>query len=142
MVEFLDKQAKKKIIEAIRQAELATSGEIRVHIKPKCGEDVLKEAHRTFRRLGMHRAKERNAVLILVSPKSRKFAIVGDEGIHQKVGDDFWSAARDTMHRHFSKNDIEGGIEAGVRSAGEQLKKHFPLKSGNIEGSSNTMSEG
>ena len=142
MVEFLDKQAKNKIVEAIRQAERATTGEIRVHVKPRCSEDVLKEAHKTFRRLGMHRAKEHNAVLIFVAPKSRRFAIVGDEGIHQKVGHDYWNAARDAMHHYFSKGDLAGGILAGVRSVGVQLKKHFPDGSGNANGLPDTVSEG
>ena len=142
MVDFLDKQVKNRIVEAIRKAEHRTTGEIRVHVKPKCGEDTLREARQFFHRLRMHRSKERNAVLIFVAPKSRRFAIVGDEGVHQKVGDVFWNGARDAMHHNFSKGDIAGGIVAGVQSVGEQLKKHFPVKSGDVNELSDQVSEG
>ena len=142
MVESLDKQAKNKIIDAIRQAERRTSGEIRVHVKPKCGEDVLKEARKFFHRLRMHRTKEHNAVLIFVATESRRFAIVGDEAVHQKVGESFWNSTRDVMLSHFSKNDIVGGIVAGVRSAGEKMKAHFPEKHHHSNGLSNNVSEG
>ena len=113
-------------MKAVREQESGTRGEIRVHVKPRCGGDVMKEARRTFEHLRMHRTKEHNAVLIFVATRSRRFAIVGDEGIHNKVGDAFWQAARDAMSRRFAEGDIPGGIAAGVRCVGEKLREHFP----------------
>ena len=139
---ILDKQAKQMIVEAIRSAEKETSGEIRVRVKARCGQDPMKEAQKVFRRLGMHRTRERNAVLIFVAFKSRCFAIFGDEKIHEKVGGQFWNATRDTMNSFFLKGDILGGITAGVRSAGERLKTHYPRKSDDKNELSNTVSEG
>lgn len=142
MVDPFDKKSKQRIVEAIRTAERKTSGEIRVHVKPKCGEDPMAEARKTFRRLRMHRTKERNGVLIFVAWKSRRFVILGDEGIHGKVGELFWNGARDAMTAYFSKNDLMGGIEAGIRSVGEKLKTHFPSEAGGKNELSDNLSEG
>ena len=137
-----DKKTGRHIIEAIRQAECRTSGEIRVHVKPVCGEEPMQEARKIFKRLRMHRTKERNGVLIFVAWKSRKFAILGDEGIHTKVGDSFWNKTRDGMAAYFSKNDMVGGVQAGVRSVGERLKTYFPAKTGGRNELSDKLSEG
>ena len=137
----LDKAAKAQVVEAIRQAEGLTSGEIRVHLKKKCGEDVLAEAKKVFSKLRMHRTRERNAVLIFVAWESRQFAILGDRGIHERVGDLFWAETRDTIVSYFSKGQMKEGIVAGVRSVGEKLKAHFPVKAEDINELSNTVTE-
>src|SRR5438874_973181 len=128
MVKFLSKEEDKEIIEAIGRAEKGTSGEIRVHLRKKCKKDALTEAHQIFRKLGMHRVKEKNAVLIFVAPESRQFAIVGDSGIHEKVKDEFWHSTPDLMAGYFKQGKIKEGIIAGIHSAGEKLKHHFPAK--------------
>ena len=127
----LDKHAKYEIVEAIRRAEESTRGEIRVHVKLRCGPDAIKEARKTFQRLGMHRTQEHNAVLIFVALRSRSFAVFGDEAMHRQVGDSFWNATRDKMQGYFAQGDMVGGIAAGVQSVGEKLKQHFPATAGN-----------
>ena len=132
MVMTLDRQAKQKIVDAIRQAERLTSGEVRVHLKNQCGQDVLAEAKKIFHRLNMHKTKQRSAVLILVCPKNRTFAILGDSGIHAKVGGPFWNGVRDAMTGHFKKDQFVEGIIAGVLQTGEALKTHFPHTAGDV----------
>lgn len=138
----LGKHAKYEILEAIRQVEMDTTAEIRVHVKPRCAGDALTEAKKVFRRLGMHRTKERSGVLIFVALQSHCFAIIGDEGIHQKVGDAFWNATRDEMTKLFSEGRKIEGVLAGVRSAGEKLKVHFPATRDNPNELTNEVSEG
>ena len=142
MVAFLDKNLKKEIVHAITQAEKMTSGEIRVHIQSKCKEDVFHDAKKVFHRLKMHKTKERNAVLIFVALNGRRFAILGDKGIHEKAGDSFWNETRDKMLEYFKKNQIKEGIIVGVKSIGEKLKKHFPREANDKDELSNTVSEG
>ena len=89
MVKYLDNKSKNEIVEAIRSAEKKSSGEIRVHLKAKCSGDIMEHAKKIFHKLRMHHAKEKNAVLIFVAPESRKFAILGGEGIHGRAGQDF-----------------------------------------------------
>lgn len=130
MVKWLSGADKAEISRSIAAAEKNTTGEIRVHIKRSCGADALSEAKRTFKRLGMHRTKEKNGVLIFVAPDSHRFAIVGDAGIHAGVGADFWEAERDGMAAYFAKGEFTEGLVATVRRVGERLKKHFPAERG------------
>ena len=139
---MLGKHAKYEIVEAIRRAEESTRGEIRVHVRNKSSPDPMKEARKVFRRLGMHRTTEHNGVLIFVALKSQTFVIFGDEAMHQKVGDLFWNATRDKMKGYFEKDDMVGGIIAGVQSVGEKLKQHFPAETGNKNELSDGVSEG
>ena len=117
---------KKAVVEAIRQAELSTTGEVCVHLRKKCKEDVLSEGKTFFTKAGLHKTKQRNAVLIFIALESRRFAIIGDSGIHEKVGDHFWGAGKELMLEYFKRRDIQGGLIAGIRKVGEQLKAHFP----------------
>lgn len=113
-------------MEAIRRAERGTSGQIRVHVRKRCRGDVLEHAKKMFHRLEMHKTKHKNAVLIYVALDSRQFAVLGDRGIHEKVGDLFWGQTRDKMVSLFSQGRIKEAILAGVEDAGEKLRHHYP----------------
>lgn len=115
-----------KIVAAIHDAEHKTSGEIRVFISHKHTEDPVAAAQEEFMRTGMNKSKERNSVLIFVAPRSHKFAVIGDEGVHAKCGDEFWRELAKTMTDYFRKSEFTGGIIHGVRKAGELLAEHFP----------------
>lgn len=125
---LLDKKAKEMIVEAIRRAEKQTSGEIRVHVTKNTPTDILEAAKKTFHKLGMHRTRHRNGVLIFISWKKHELAILGDRGIHEHVGDSFWAGTRDKMIQYFSEGRLPEGIVAGVLEAGEKLKEFFPLE--------------
>jgi len=117
-----------KIVSAIHDAEHKTSGEIRVSVSPKHIDDPVAAAQMEFMRLGMNASRERNGVLIFVAPRSHKFAIIGDEAVHAKCGDEFWRKLADTMSDYFRKSEFTPGILHGVQKAGELLAEHFPRK--------------
>lgn len=125
--EFLNKLDHKKIAQAIAAAEVNTSGEIRIYIErgPLPG-DVLAEAEKQFLKLGMQETRERNAVLILVVPRAQKFAVVGDEGVHQKCGKVYWQGLIDAMHEHFLHEDYNQALVEAIERTGELLARHFP----------------
>jgi uncharacterized membrane protein len=141
-VKLIDKASEREIVETIRQAESATRGEIRVHVRRLASRDVMKDAQKFFRKTRMHRTRERNGVLIFISWNSRAFAILGDEGIHRVAGDTFWNQTRDRMKEHFSKQELKEGILAGVKSAGEKLKAYFPRSAGNHDELPDMVTEG
>ena len=114
------------LIAAIRDAEKMTSGEIRVLISHKSVEDPVAAAQKEFVRLGMTKSPERNGVLIFVAPRSRKFAVIGDTGVHAKCGNAFWQELAKTMTEYFRKSEFNEGIIHGVKRAGELLAEHFP----------------
>lgn len=133
---------KKQIVEAIRQAEMLTSGEIRVHLEPRCKGMVLDRAAEVFYKLGMHKTVLRNGVLIYVSYEDRKLAIIGDKGINEVVPDDFWDKTLDLMTSHFKQKDFLKGIIYAVEESGKHLVKYFPYYEGDKNELSNDISEG
>jgi uncharacterized membrane protein len=113
---------------AIHAAEQQTSGQIRVSIAPLTWGKVQRLAEKTFRRLGMSATRERNGVLLFIMPSRRRFVVLGDEGIHGKVGQEFWHLVASVIGERFRTGDFTGGIVRGVQSIGEQLATHFPAR--------------
>ncbi len=118
------------VVAAICDAELKTSGQIRVSISPKHIDDPVASAQAEFMRLGMNQSPERNGVLIFVAPRAHKFAVIGDEAVHAKCGDEFWRKLADAMSGYFRKGEFTPGIIHGVQKAGDLLAEHFPLQRG------------
>jgi uncharacterized membrane protein len=116
------------LVAAIREAEQKTSGQIRVLISHKSVTDPLAAAQKEFVRLGMAKSPERNGVLIFVAPRTCKFAVIGDEAVHAKCGDEFWRALAKAMTDYFRRSEFTEGIIHGVRKAGELLAAHFPRR--------------
>lgn len=115
--------------QAIAQAELQTSGEIRVHIDNRCKEAVLDRAAFLFEELEMHQTEARNGVLIYLALQDKKLAILGDAGINAKVPEDFWNRIKSEMIQACAAGRYVDAIVQAVLSAGEQLKVHFPYQS-------------
>ena len=123
---FLFRLRQRSIVRAIAAAELRTSGEVRVFISHKLCTDAQAEARAQFDRLGMAATRERNGVLIFVAPRSRTFAIIGDTGIHAKVGDAFWTELATEMTTAFKAGKLTNGLVHTIHRAGVLLAEHFP----------------
>lgn len=120
-----------RIVAALRTAEAGTSGELRVSVDPKADLPAQEAAARAFRRLGMHRTAHRNGVLILVQPNVKRFAVLGDRGLHAKVGQAFWDGIAEGLKAHFAEGRFTEGLEAALAQVGEELARHFPAEPGN-----------
>jgi uncharacterized membrane protein len=129
--ELLSEEEKNRLVQAVRSAERLTSGEIRLFVESRCAYvDALDRAAEIFRSLNMDNTRQRNAVLLYIALQDHQFAILGDEGIHQKVGNDFWKKEAQLLRSHFSQQRILEGMEACIREIGESLQQHFPYESG------------
>jgi uncharacterized membrane protein len=115
-----------RIRQAIQAGEKRTSGEIRVSIAPFFWGRVRPVAEKTFQRLGMTNTKQRNGILFFLVPSRRRFVVLGDEGIHAKVGRDFWEHLAAMMSAEFRKGRFQEGLIKGIEEAGEHLAAHFP----------------
>lgn len=124
--DFLTKQEEQEIIEAIREAERKTSGEIRVHIETTSEKEIADRALEVFHFLKMDNTKLQNGVLIYVAVDDKTFAIYGDKGINDAVPSNFWDSTKDIVIDHFKKGQYAKGLIEGILKAGEQLEKHFP----------------
>jgi uncharacterized membrane protein len=117
-----------KIKEAIAEAEKRTSGEIRVSVARFFWGNIRRAAERAFIRLGMTRTQGRNGILFFVVPSRRRFVILGDTGIHAKVGQEFWDHLAEVMSEEFRKGEFGEGLIKGIQEAGEHLAIHFPYE--------------
>jgi uncharacterized membrane protein len=125
--EFLSKVEHHRIVQAIREAEVKTSGEIRVFVqRGKLNADPLAAAQKKFHQLRMHTTRERNAVLIFVAPRVHKFAVVGDKAIHEKCGDEFWQRIVEGMRVHFQNEKFSHALVEAINEIGKLLAAHFP----------------
>jgi len=115
-----------RVKDAIARAELRTSGEVVVSVAPIFWGSVEKAAQKAFVRLGVIQTKEHNGVLIFVVPGRKKFTVLGDSGIHAKVGQEFWEAVAAKLSEHFRSGDFTGGLVSAVDVIGEKLAQHFP----------------
>jgi uncharacterized membrane protein len=130
--DFLSKVEHDRIVQAIRNAEAKTSGEIRVFIqRGKLNADPLGAAQKKFHQMRMHTTRERNGVLIFVAPRAHKFAVVGDKAIHEKCGDEFWQRIVDGMRVHFQNEKFSHALVEAINEIGKLLAAHFPKTPGN-----------
>lgn len=125
---FFSKKEKEQVVDAIHEAERKTSGEIRVHLAGRNREDVLAHAREIFEKIGMAKTVAHSGVLIFLEVKSRRFAVVGDAGIHERVPQGFWDEIAKGLALHFRKNHFADGIVEAVRLMGEKLSQHFPYE--------------
>jgi uncharacterized membrane protein len=119
-------EQEQRLVAAIEAAERLTSGEVRVHLNDRCSGDALRDAQKAFTKLGMHRTAERNGILFYLALESHKFAVLGDAGIHTKVGQAFWDGIRDAMIPELKAGRWVEALEYGVAEAGRALAEHFP----------------
>lgn len=137
---FFTKEEQQKIVAAIKEAELNTSGEIRVHIENHCKEEALERAAELFYDLKMNHTAARNGILFYLAVKDRKFAIIGDEGINKEVEHDFWNDIKDEMISNFKENKFAEGLIVGILKCGDKLKEYFPYQNDDINELSDEIS--
>ncbi|HEX2845785.1 MAG TPA: TPM domain-containing protein [Chitinophagaceae bacterium] len=124
---FFTEPERSRIVEAVRTAELQTSGEVRVFVESRCPYmDAIDRAGEIFFRLEMDETAEHNAVLVYVALKDRQLAVFGDQGIHEKVGAAYWDKEVGLMIENFNKESYADGISQCVLEIGQALHQHFP----------------
>ncbi|MFN0149708.1 MAG: TPM domain-containing protein [bacterium] len=129
---FFSAAESERIAAAIRDAELGTSGEIRVHVVRRAGGDALVAARAAFAKLGMEATARRNGTLLFIATGDHRFAIYGDEGIHREVGDAYWGAIRDALAADFARGAFCDGVCRAIAEVGVVLKRAFPRESGDV----------
>jgi len=116
---------RRRIASAIARAEEGTSGRIAVRLLPDDSLDAYARAKAEFERIGMRRHQGRNSALILVAPRARQYAVLGDRALHARVGDAFWRDVVGEMQPLFANDDPTGAIVRGVERIGAALREHF-----------------
>lgn len=140
--EFLTATQEQALIQSIKTAEKNTSGEIRVHIEKHTEQPSMERALEVFYFLSMDTTNLRNGVLFYIAVESKKFAIIGDEGINKKVPTNFWDAEKELVLSHFKKGEFSRGLELAILEVGVKLKEFFPYMSDDTNELSDEISKG
>jgi uncharacterized membrane protein len=128
---IFEKQDIDRLKLAIADAEKSTSGEIRVFVESRCRfVEATERAAELFRQLKMQETEARNGVLIYLATKDHQLAIWGDQGIHERLGDNYWQQRIHEMISTFNTSDYTAGIIACVEQIGLALSTHFPYQRG------------
>ena len=122
-----------RLLDKIARIEKRSSGEVRIHVADRRVKDPLRAARRTFTSLGMSETARRNGVLVFLSLPSRKFAIVGDEGIDRVTPADYWETLRDTLAQRFAAGEYCQGLLEILDRVEQVLAEHFPYETGDVD---------
>ena len=129
-LEYFNDSEKLRIRQAVKEAELNTSGEIRIYIEDHCKGELMDRAAFIFEEMKIHETANRNGVLIYLAFSDKRFAVLGDAGIHIIVGNDFWLSVKEMLIEQFKKGRYTDGLIAAIKEAGNVLQKHFPFEKG------------
>ena len=116
------------VTRAVAEAERHTSAEVRVHLDHSCEGDALQQAIKVFERLGMHRTAARNGVLVYISVTDRKLAVIGDKGIHERVGAAYWQGLIAAVRQRLRQQQPRDGLLHAIAEVGRELCRHFPRR--------------
>ena len=126
--EFLSEDDLAAVTRAVTEAEGHTSAEVRVHLDYSCEGDALPKAIKVFERLGMHKTAARNGALVYISVTDRKLALIGDRGIHERVGEAYWQGLVDAVRGRMRQQQSRDGLIHAIAEVGRTLGRHFPRR--------------
>lgn len=127
-----------QIEQAITHAEQQTSAELRVVVERKLARknkvlSAVERAEKLFNELAMRETAERNGVLIYLCFKPHLIAVIGDEGIHQKVGEVFWQAVYQAMKQDCQQGNYTQAVCLAIAEVENALATHFPIQPDDVD---------
>lgn len=100
---------------------------------------VREAAFMQFYASGLYRTRESNGVEIYLSLFEHEVVVIGDRGIHEKMGEQHWQHVRDLIIEGIRNGDVCGGICAAVENCGKSLAQHFPPRPDDVNELSNKV---
>lgn len=88
-------------------------------------EAVRARAVRAFHEHGLHRTEESTGVLVFASLFEREAVVLGDRGIHAKMGEE-WDQAVAALVAGMRAGDPGKGFVDAIAICGARLAEHFP----------------
>jgi len=87
---------------------------------------VREAAFVEFYSSGLYRTAESNGVLIYLSVLERRVVVLGDKGIHERMGDRHWDDVRDRIILGIHQGRAREGVIESIAICGKALAEHFP----------------
>lgn len=130
---YFNKKDLARITQACTEAEKTTSGELRVSIlrkrdKKQTDLSVKDLALQEFYNLKMDETRDKTGILLFILLNERKFQILADEGINEKVSPDTWQAQAEVFTDFFKKKKYTDGVITVLQNMGKILTEYFPIK--------------
>jgi uncharacterized membrane protein len=115
-----------RVVQAIRDAERGSSGEVRVHLAERCDGDPVLRARDAFVQLGMMKTKADTGVLLFVAPDARKAAVYAGKGLYGADAPRFWQRVVDAVAVGGRGGDLAGGLVRALGLVGDLLRRVAP----------------
>lgn len=147
-VNYIKKYISSEELEAIKnhiaEIEKYTSGEIRLcFLKSRAWIDrkltPRELALNEFHKLGMQNTKDKTGVLLFILFSEKKFEVVADEGINNKIPQDKWDVITNHLVMHFKEGRFKDGIIKALEEIKEVLMGEFPRLSDDTDELSNDI---
>jgi uncharacterized membrane protein len=142
MSNFFTKQESDIIVSQIASIELITIGELRIHVEDLCSGDPYLRAVEVFNKLEMYKTISQSGIIIYLASEDKKLSIIGDKGIHDKVGAGFWTQIVADVNEEITQKSVFEGISLAVDLVGKKLIEHFPEQNKPVNELSNEISYG
>jgi uncharacterized membrane protein len=124
--DIISEYDKGEIVSTLLNSGYRTTGIIRVRFERRSGKDPLSAARNAFQKLNMRNTPELNGILFYISVYDQKLAVLGDDGINAKVGQQFWDTLRDAVTAKFREKQFAIGLIGGINMAAEKLAQFYP----------------
>ncbi len=121
------------MVEAIREQEMRTSAEIRICVTYRFIVRPERFAWKLFDEIGMRDTALRNGALIVMMPRMRKVAMIGDCGVNAVVPDEFWRKSVQAMIDEMHENGPLRALREGLRRLGDTLSVHWPRQKDDVD---------
>lgn len=147
-INYIKKYISSAELEAIKnhiaEIEKYTSGEIRLcFLKTRAWIDrklTPKElALKEFYRLGIQNTKDKTGVLLFILFTEKKFEIIADEGINNKISQDKWDLITNHLISNFKEGKYKDGIVKALDEIKDVLMNEFPRQSDDVDELSNDI---
>ena len=124
---FFTSDQENRIVDSIRRAEKATSGEVRVHIEEgDLQVEVLRRAAEVFDALQMNATALDNGVLFYIDIRNRRLAIWGGQGIYDAVPHGFWDEEYALIAAAGRRGKLWQGLCQAIEQVGENCARISP----------------
>jgi putative membrane protein len=97
-------------------------------IPPDAAEQAVRRAaFRMFAEHGVHHTRARTGILLLISELERRAVLLGDSGIHAKVGDEGWPRHVEALVRRIREGRATDGIIELLGALEMALAEELPV---------------
>lgn len=87
---------------------------------------VTQRAILSFYKKGLHQTRHETGILIFISLLERRVRILGDRGIHARIGQPFWNARAGELVEGIRGNRPLDALLEVIEKCGAELTRHFP----------------